>query len=208
MESLLNEGVAVSTEETLVPPDEWSVRFQRYQEFGDQDAFRELYDHFYHFIFVIAAHFFHDHHTAEDVMHEVWIKLLHNHTFDPHKPFKPWLNKAIHHQCIDHQRRSDRRTEGHETAIEFDLPDHHDDLDIALVTAETRQVLDAIPPLQKEALQLHFFDDLNVADMARHCGISDATMSWRYKGGIQKFRRAYEVLLSCGHIPHQLITHE
>lgn len=208
MKALLNEGVAQLTEETLVPPDPWSARFQRYRESGDLVAFQELYDYFYRYIFVIAARFFHDEHIAEDVVHEVWMKLLHTHTFDPHKPFLPWLKTAVYNQCVDHQRRTVRRTEGHESALGFDIPDDHDDLDATLVASEVWQIVASLPELQRSVLIRHSLQEECLNDIAKATETPEPTVRWRHGDAMKKFRHAYETLLHTGKIPHRFIAHE
>lgn len=74
---------------------------------GDRAAQREFVETYKGFIFRVALKVVRNHHLAEDLSQEVFIKVLRSlDTFKGETPIETWLYRVTVNKCLDHMRRS------------------------------------------------------------------------------------------------------
>lgn len=113
--------------------------------------------------------------ACEDLAQDV-LMTVHRvrHTYDPARPFGPWLIAIAQRRLIDRLRR-DGRLRRHEThdpgAVEtFAAAPAKDRLEADEAAALLREAIAALPPRQREALELTKLQELSVADAAARTG--------------------------------------
>jgi len=99
---------------------DWSVLMARAQD-GDRAAYRRLLEEITPFLRALAARRHRDLSDAEDAIQDVLLTLhATRHTYDPARPFGPWLVAIANHRLIDRLRRQGR-LRSRETAL---MPEH------------------------------------------------------------------------------------
>jgi len=129
--------------------------------------------------------------AAEDVVQNVLLSLHRaRHTYQPSRPFGPWLRAIARNAVSDAFRASGRRAE-RETALPD--ADRIADLrepsraDAPLSARMTRALLD-LPPAQREAVELIHVRELSVAEAAARAGVSVSALKVRAHRGYKALR--------------------
>lgn len=142
---------------------------RRAQE-GDDEAFAELYAHFFPSIYRYSA-FRLPAALAEDVTADVFVKAWEKlHTYKAHKdvPFAAWLFRIARHTVIDVYRKDRAFDEVPETLAdtdEYNRAEHRTEQKELLRTV--RRALDQLPGRYREILMLSYMGDLSHSEIAR-----------------------------------------
>lgn len=113
----------------------------------------------------------------EDAAQEALLSLhLVRHTYDPQRPFKPWLASIVRHRLLDELRRVKRRSAKETTVEDFDvtaerLATNSNQEAIDEVQA-LRHALDQLPEAQRQAVLLVRLQDKSLAEAAVELGTS------------------------------------
>jgi RNA polymerase sigma-70 factor (ECF subfamily) len=117
----------------------------------------------------------------EDIVQEVLLSLhLVRHTYDPGRPFRPWLAGIVRHRLLDSARRHYRRFR-HEIAVET-LPETsaqsaaNSGQDESDEIAALRQAMAALSPGQRQAFELLKLRGLSLKQAAAETGMSVAAL--------------------------------
>jgi RNA polymerase sigma-70 factor (ECF subfamily) len=151
---------------------EWMAQAQA----GDRAAYHALLSAIAPYLRAIARKYLRQEQDAEDMVQEILI-IVHDirHTYEPERPFKPWLATIATRRCIDSLRRRMRRNL-HELADEELLARAPDESEAASPEArlqreqeqrEVRRAVGALPKRQREALQLLRFEDMSLEEAAQ-----------------------------------------
>jgi len=137
---------------------------------GDEDALRALHHRYAALVFTVAARFV-DPATAEEVVQDVFITLWKKHeTFDPARgSFRSWIVQVARRRALNELRRKQGRRQ-HDDAPLAQLADDSVEPDEAQWLAHRRAVIraavEALPPAQRQALSLAYFDELTHEQIA------------------------------------------
>lgn len=138
---------------------------------GDRIAYHALLTEITPYLRAMAKRYLGHRDDAEDAVQEILIT-VHDirHTYEPGRPFKPWLSTIAARRCIDLLRKRTRRLDSEtdsEGAYEFDR-DEADTPEQAAERKQSHQVLRkaiAVLPLkQKEAIQLLHLKELSLSE--------------------------------------------
>lgn len=155
------------------PPDPEISRLAKLAAGGDEQAFNSLFDLFYPRVRAFAARMLSNIAEGEDVARETMaraartIRNLHDSAC-----FESWLFRIAGNHCRDCLRSRTREERGR-AEIANDPPGReqsHDELQAALA---------ALPPEQRAAVLLVYFDGLNHREASRALGCAEPTISWR-----------------------------
>ncbi len=104
------------------------------------------------------------------------------HTYDPARPFRPWLFAIVRNRTIDMLRRSavGERSGGEPLDSEFARVDYGPEA--GLVGGE---ILEGLKPEQRDALTLTKIFGYTIREAAEHCGISETAMKSRVSRAIR-----------------------
>ena len=98
----------VGDERNTSRPRDWSGLMARAQN-GDRLAYRTLLEEMTPYLRMLAARCFREPSDAEDAVQDVLLTIhAVRHTYDPGRPFGPWLVAIAHRRIIDRLRRQIR----------------------------------------------------------------------------------------------------
>lgn len=140
---------------------------------GDRAAYHALLSGITGHLSSIARHYLSNGNDAEDAVQEILIVINDiRHTYEPDRPFKPWLNTIATRRCIDILRRRTRRLQK-EFASDDDFRAHTwggDTPEEALARQQTRSdvrnTVDTLPERQRDAIRMVHLDELSLAEAA------------------------------------------
>ena len=163
---------------------------------GDESALGECYDQYASFVYGLVLRVVRDAKAAEDITQDVFLGLWEDPAyFDPGKgALRTWLGTLAHRRAVDHVRREEARRRREEAVLSriTTTPDV-EEMALALMTAErVREALDLLPPEQREAIQLAYFDGKTYREVAVVMGIPEGTAKSRLRLGMQRVANALE----------------
>jgi RNA polymerase sigma-70 factor (ECF subfamily) len=135
--------------------------------------------------------------TAEDIVQDVFLAVWRNaSSFDPERgTVRAWVLQIAHFRVLNELRRRSRQppiepdVDGHLLA---ELPAREPDPANAVAAEHRRATLRAamneLPPPQREALDLAFFDDRTHAEIAAELDLPLGTTKTRIRAGLEKLR--------------------
>ena len=154
---------------------DWSMLMARAQD-GDRDAYRSLLREIEPYVRSIAIRCFNRPADAEDVVQEVLLTVhAVRNTYDPKRPFGPWLVAIANRRIIDRLRRHARQK-----AREVELSTEHEtfaeapaNLD-STIPAELALVgaIDKLPPDQREAIRMLKLNEMSLKEASLASGRS------------------------------------
>lgn len=174
------------------PGAQWSELMARAQD-GDRDAYRSLLTQIEPYIRSIAVRYLGSSSDLEDAVQDV-LMTVHSirQTYDPNRPFGPWLVAIAHRRVIDQLRRQTRRrsreielSTEHETfaAPLAKLPSERS-VDLALVGA-----IDKLPPDQRDAIRMMKLEEMSLKEASRASGRSISALKVATHRAIRNLRK-------------------
>jgi len=154
---------------------DWSVYMARAQA-GDRDAYRRLLEDVTPYLRSIAARHFRNSGDIEDTVQEVLLTVhAVRHTYDPARPFGPWLVAIANRRVVDALRR-----QGRSRAREVVLETGHETFagpqaNLAETASDGRALRDAIerlPAGQREAIRMLKLQEMSLKEAAAVSGMT------------------------------------
>jgi RNA polymerase sigma-70 factor (ECF subfamily) len=164
---------------------------------SQESALSELYDRYSRLVYSVALNTLSDAERAEEVTQDVFIRVWEKaQTFDASQgKVVTWLASIARHRSIDLYRQSHSRSE--DTIIHWqeaeliDPPDEQDvewEVDLSQRQQRIRRAVAQLPPEQRQALGLAFFQGLSHPEIAAALGEPLGTVKTRIRLGMQKLR--------------------
>lgn len=152
---------------------------------GDENAFNEVYKHYYTVVFYMAVAYFKNDATAEDIVQEVFIELnKHLDKIESPQVLTVWINKIAYTKCMSIFRKKNIQTALYEDEMEK-LEDTSIDSDILDVINRKEinnliknKILKLDYDLQIVGL-LRFYEELSIKDIANIVEIPEGTVKSR-----------------------------
>jgi RNA polymerase sigma-70 factor (ECF subfamily) len=163
---------------------------------GHQDAIGLLYARYAPTILGMAAQAL-DRPTAEDIVQDVFLSVWKSaSTYDPKRgPVRPWLLQIAHYRIANELRRKSRRPkiqadpEGEKLAsIPEPGPGQSEEVWNAYRHSALRRALEELPPPQRQALGLAFFEQLSHDEIASALKLPLGTAKSRIRAGLRSLR--------------------
>lgn len=166
---------------------------------GDRLAFGDLYDNLAPLVFGVVRRVLRDHAQSEEVTQEVFVEMWKQaERFDPTlgSP-RTWALTIAHRRAVDRVRTEQahrNRTVRHDVAVDIApaTPEER-----AVAAEERRFALSAmadLSPVQREALELAFYDGLTHVQIAESLDVSLGTVKTRIRDGLIRLRAAIGVV--------------
>jgi RNA polymerase sigma factor (sigma-70 family) len=173
-----------------MPTVAWERRVRERLIGGDESALGGCYDQYASFVYGLVLRVVRDPKAAEDISQDVFLGLWEKpDCFDPGKgALRTWLGTLAHRRAVDHVRREEARRRRDESVLGrvASTPDV-EEMALALMTAErVRAALDALPPEQREAIQLAYFDGKTYREVAKCMGIPEGTAKSRLRLALRR----------------------
>jgi RNA polymerase sigma-70 factor, ECF subfamily len=171
---------------------------------GAEDALRPLYARYAPLVFGLALHSL-DRATAEEVVQDVFLSVWRNaNRYDAARgPLRPWLLQIAHFRILNELRGRGRRPqaafdpEGAElAALEDPGPGPADEAWREYRRSAVRRAIEALPPAQRQALGLAFFDELTHEQVAEVLNLKLGTAKTRIRAGLARMRAELAPILA------------
>ncbi|MFQ5810209.1 MAG: RNA polymerase sigma factor [Armatimonadota bacterium] len=159
---------------------------RRYAATGDAQCFAELAARHRDLVYSAAARVLGHGADAEDVAQECLVRLAR----DPGRittSVAAWLHRTAVNAAIDTMRRDRSRREREQAAASIGLG-HDGDASWEDIRGEMDLAIDRLPGKLREPIVLHFLQGKKQAAVAGQLGVSQTTVSFRLKEGIERLR--------------------
>ena len=182
------------------PDREQDVELLRRIAGGDRSAFSSFYDQYSGLLFAIAVKVLNDAGEAEDVLQEVFLQIWNKaDAYDPRlgKPVS-WAVTLTRNKAIDRIRSSQRRAKLLDQAtveagaLLADAPSANEKLHGKENAEMIRSVVAALPPPQRRAIELAFFNGLTQDEIAKSLQEPLGTVKARIRRGMLTLRDKLE----------------
>jgi RNA polymerase sigma-70 factor (ECF subfamily) len=159
---------------------------------GDREAYRRLLLEITPYLRALAARRHHDPSDAEDAVQDILLTLhAIRHTYDPVRPFAPWLVAIANHRLIDRLRRQGR-VRSRETAPlpedETSAADQANLFEMALQRRELEAAVARLSPGQRQAIRLLKLEERSLREAAALSGMSIAALKVATHRAIKRLR--------------------
>jgi len=150
------------------------------------DAVRRLYEEHGPALLAYASALLRDPAAAEDVLHQVFVKLVSGRVSIDGSP-GAYLFRAVRNGALNHIRGQSREVELGDSALWLESPGASRETVLALQSA-----LRTLPQEQREVVVLRVWGQLTFEEAAAVVGISPNTAASRYRYGLDKLRRIWK----------------
>jgi RNA polymerase sigma-70 factor (ECF subfamily) len=190
--AVVREKHAVRETPTAARDVEWSILMARAQN-GDGDAYRRLLEAVTPYLRSLAARRHRDPSDAEDAVQDILLTIhAIRQTYDPTRPFGPWLVTIANRRLVDRLRRQGRLrsretglTAEHET---FPAAQANTDTEISH-RRELETALEGLPAGQRQAIRLLKLEELSLKEAAAASGMSIAALKVATHRAVRNLRR-------------------
>ena len=166
---------------------------------GNEAAFNLLVDRYQSKVFTTIFLIVKDHDVAEDLLQDVFIKVLHilnSDKYNEEGKFQPWVMRIAHNLAIDHFRKAKR----YPTILLEDGSNLLNSLSFAEVSSEeqrikeetlawVRDLIEELPEAQKEVVILRHYMDMSFQEIAEQTGVSINTALGRMRYALNHIRK-------------------
>ena len=171
----------------------WAALMRAAQS-GDSRAYDQLLRGILPFIRSLVRRYDRDSNRGEDVVQEVLLTLHRvRHTWDPSRPFSPWLAAITARRSIDLLRRASRiarHEHSDDTAYEtFADPAANHETGALHALVEIEPLLAALPAKQRAALEALKFQGLSLKQAAAASGQSSSALKVNMHRAVKSLRR-------------------
>jgi RNA polymerase sigma-70 factor (ECF subfamily) len=171
---------------------DWSILMARAQA-GESAAYRRLLQEITPYLRALAGRRHRDTSDVEDAVQDILLTLhAIRHTYDPTRPFGPWLVAVANHRLIDRLRRQGRLRAResallpeHET-FAADQPNHHDRV---LDRRDLAAAVDRLPAGQRQAIRLLKLEERSLKEAAAISGMTVAALKVATHRAIKSLRQ-------------------
>ena len=166
---------------------------------GNEAAFNLLVDRYQSKVFTTIFLIVKDHDVAEDLLQDVFIKVLHilnSDKYNEEGKFQPWVMRIAHNLAIDHFRKAKR----YPTILLEDGSNLLNSLSFAEDSSEeqrikeetlawVRDLIEELPEAQKEVVILRHYMDMSFQEIAEQTGVSINTALGRMRYALNHIRK-------------------
>jgi RNA polymerase sigma-70 factor (ECF subfamily) len=167
----------MSTGDGAPPHDrsDWSVLMARAQA-GDSNSYRRLLTEISPYLRSLVAARHRDRRDVEDTVQDILLTVhAVRQTYDPARPFGPWLVAIAQRRIVDHLRKRGRHA-GRETVLDedhetFAEPAANIEVDI-LDRRELHAAIESLPAGQRQAIKLLKLEEMSLKEASEATGTS------------------------------------
>ncbi|MFG1345485.1 sigma-70 family RNA polymerase sigma factor [Xanthobacter autotrophicus DSM 431] len=169
---------------------DWTILMARAQD-GDNVAYLRLLQEVTPYLRSLVRRWHKDHWDIEDTVQDILLT-LHSirHTYDPARPFGPWLVGIASRRAVDRLRRR-----GRQILREAPLTAEHEATAAALDTSgdaiekhRLAEALDGLPPVQRTAVDLLKLKEMSLKEASDATGLSIAALKMATHRALRNLR--------------------
>lgn len=157
---------------------------------GSTEALGMLYDRYGRLVFSLALRITGDRCLAEEITQDTFLRLWQN--ADRYEAERgrltAWLLTITRHRAIDALRSRRRTAQQHEVSLPETASAGLDFSALLQLRTDLQQALAALPPNQREVIELIFFSGMTRQEIAHHTNNPLATVHTRLRLGLEKLR--------------------
>ncbi len=174
---------------------DWSILMARAQS-GDDMAYRRLLEDIAPYLRSLAARRHRDASDVEDSVQDILLTLhAIRHTYDPARPFGPWLVTIANRRIIDRLRRQARSRKSREMLLEsgyetFSAPQANLQ-ETELEGRTLRKAMERLPHGQRRAIQLLKLEERSLKEAALVSGMSVASLKVATHRALKSLRKMF-----------------
>jgi RNA polymerase sigma factor (sigma-70 family) len=173
---------------------DWSLYMASAQG-GNKDAYRRLLEDITPYLRSLAARRFQRRGDVEDVVQEVLLTVhAVRHTYDPARPFGPWLVAIANRRIVDGLRRQGR-SQAREVPFEAEhetFPAPQTNLSERTSDGRVlREALDQLSPGQRDAIRMLKLQEMSLVEAAAATGMSVAALKVATHRGLKNLKRIF-----------------
>jgi RNA polymerase sigma-70 factor (ECF subfamily) len=159
---------------------------------GDENAMADLYDRYSGVVYGVALRVLRDTTAAEDLLQEVFLQLWRRpQSFHADRGrLAPWLAVIARNRAIDVLRKRPLEDDISELPIASGI-DLEDAAVERLAVDKVRTVLAGLPPEQRKALEMAFFEGMTHTEIAAKTGEPLGTVKTRIRSALLALRKAF-----------------
>ncbi len=177
---------------------------------GEETALARLIETYQQPIYALCYRMLGNRTEAEDAAQEVFIKMITKiHTYDPSRPFAPWLFRVATNHCRDRLRQRKpifSLEEGGEEGVWEWMPGNSINPEAAVEAAEeakaVRQLLNILSPLDRALVTLFYWHGLSYAEMAEATGLTLSAVKSRLFRARREMARHLRAEISQSEVAH------
>lgn len=160
---------------------------------SDIKALEEFYDRHQGIALAVAYRVLEDRELAEDVLQEAFLAVWRQAgSFNPERGrVRAWFLSIVRHRAIDVTRGrsfAKERISLDEIPFEAPYPDAWQELSAKLDGEQINGAVEALPPVQREAIMLAYYSGLTHWEIADRTGVPLGTVKGRMRLAMQKLR--------------------
>lgn len=188
---LIGKEVSAEQGKPVVRDLDWSILMARAQD-GDGVAYRRLLEEITPYLRSLAVRRHRDPSDVEDAVQDVLLT-IHSirKTYDPARPFAPWLVAIASRRFVDRLRRQGR-TRGRETPLTVDH-ETFSEPGTNLQESPDRRALEGaindLPPRQRQAIRLLKLDGMSLKQAAITSGMSITSLKVNTHRAVKRLRK-------------------
>jgi RNA polymerase sigma-70 factor (ECF subfamily) len=159
---------------------------------GDEQAMAQLYERYSPIVYSVAVRVLGDTGGAEDILQEVFMQLWRSpDAFDATRGSLPgWLAVITRNRAIDSLRKRRPETDISDVVVSVE-PDLAGVAESSRALEKIRGALAGMPPPQRSALEMAFFEGLTHTEIAEKTGEPLGTIKTRIRVGLLTLRKAF-----------------
>lgn len=161
----------------------------------------QFFDLYYDRLFAHVARLVHDTHLAEDLTHDVFLRL--NRVLDrldPHRDPTAWVFTVATNVVRDHWRSRDHKASGRNTELTGAhlevLADNEEDVEEQLARRQEQealqQALDGLSDADREVILLSDYEGLNSITVAEILGLKPDAVRQRHRRAVTRLGELYQ----------------
>lgn len=160
---------------------------------GDEAAFAVVYDSLGASVYGLARRVIRDPARAEEISQEVFIQVWQTAArFDPTRGnAKSWVLTLAHRRAVDavrHDQAATNRENKYDWSNGPDFDEVEETVTISLEHEQVRRCMETLTELQREAVDLAYYQGYTYAEVAESLGANAATVKTRMRDGIVRLR--------------------
>ncbi len=167
---------------------------------GENAAFDELLQRHQNRIFTYIVNIVRDKNLADDLFQETFVKAIitiNQGRYTENGKFLAWIIRIAHNLIIDHYRQEKQLSQVSSDNEEVDILNRkelsEDTIEDTLVRhqilKDVRNLVNALPDLQREVLEMRYYMNLSFKEIAEATGVSINTALGRMRYAILNLRR-------------------
>jgi RNA polymerase sigma-70 factor (ECF subfamily) len=165
---------------------------------GDPGAFQALVEQHRSMVYRVAYQFAGNHHDAEDIAQEVFIKVYRSlDRFRQDSQLTSWLYRIVMNACIDHRRRHDPAASAFTEEAEFKLlntPEETPGPEERAYAGELGEVLESeigrLPHGQRLVFIMRHHQGLKLCEIAAALDLAEGTVKRQLHAAVHRLRSA------------------